>query len=202
MKLYYSPGACSLSVHIALCEAGLAFQTEQVDLKAKTLANGGDFRAVSPNGYVPVLELDGGERLSEASAVLQYVADQKPEAGLAPAAGTLPRYRLMEWLGFVATELHKSFSPLFAPNTPEDYKTIAKERLAQRMAYMNGILADRSYLLGEQFTVADAYLFVVCGWSKPMRIDMSPYPNLQAFQQRVAQRPAVQRALQEEGLLK
>ncbi|AMN47836.1 glutathione S-transferase [Steroidobacter denitrificans] len=201
MKLYYSRGACSLAAHIALYEAGLAFRAEPVDLKAKTLAGGADFRQVNPLGYVPVLELDGGERLTEVGVVLQYIADQKPETSLAPPAGTMPRYRLMQWLAFISSELHKTFSPLFAPHTPEDYKPVIRERLAQRLAYMNQQLAASSFLMGEQFTVADAYLFVVLNWAGVMNLDLTPYAHLQSFQKRVGARPGVQRALQAEGLL-
>jgi len=202
MKLYYSRGACSLAPHIALYEAGLSFQAESVDLKAKTLANGADFRQVNPLGYVPVLELDGGERFTEVGVVLQYIADQKPDSALAPAAGTIQRYRLMQWLAFISSELHKTFSPLFAPNTPEDYKPVVRERLAQRLAYMNEQLANRNFLMGEQFTVADAYLFVVLNWAGAMNVDMTPHSHLQSFQKRVSARPGVQRALQAEGLIK
>jgi len=202
MKLYYSRGACSLAPHIALYEAGLNFQAEPVDLKAKTLANGADFRQVNPLGYVPVLELDGGERLTEVGVVLQYIADQKPDSALAPAAGTIQRYRLMQWLTFISSELHKTFSPLFAPNTPEDYKPVVRARLAQRLAYMNEQLAGRSFLMGEQFTVADAYLFVVLNWAGAMNVDLTPHSHLQSFQKRVGARPGVQRALQAEGLIK
>lgn len=202
MKLYYARGACSQAAHIALYESGLTFQSEAVDLSTKTLADGRDFRQISPNGYVPVLELDSGERMTEVAAVLQYIADQVPKTGLAPAAGTMQRYRLMEWLAFVSSELHKTFSPLFSPNTPEDYKSIVRERLTQRLGYVNGQLAGGGFLLGEQFTVADIYLFVVLSWSRMMNVDLAPYPNLQSFQQRVAARAGVQNALKAEGFLK
>ena len=202
MKLYYARGACSLSVHIALYEAGLTFEVERVDTKTRQLASGGDFTKINPNGFVPVLVLDSGEQLTEAVVVLQYVADLRPDAALAPPAGTMARYRLMEWLSFTSSELHKSFSPLFAPTTPEDYKPIVRQRLAQRLAYTNDKLAGRQFLLGDQYTVADMYLFVVVNWSRPMNIDLTPYANLQQFQQRVAERPAVQSAMGAEGLLK
>jgi glutathione S-transferase len=202
MKLYYGRGACSLSVHIALHEAGLKFDLERVDTKTKQLESGGDFTQINPNGFVPVLVLDDGELLTEASVVLQYVADLRPAAGLAPPTGTMPRYRMMEWLSFTSSELHKNFSPLFAPTTPEDYKPIVRQRLAQRLGYVNTKLAGRQYLLGEQFTVADAYLFVVVNWSKAMSIDLAPFANLQQFQERVGNRPAVQTAMRAEGLLK
>ena len=202
MKLYYGRGACSMSVHIALREADLKFDLEKVDTKTKQLESGGDFAKISPNGYVPVLALDNGEMLTEATVVLQYVADQRPAAGLAPPASTMPRYRMMEWLSFTSSELHKRFSPLFAPDTPEDYKTIVRQRLVQRLGYTNAKLEGRQYLLGDQYTVADCYLFVIVNWSKPMNIDLTQFPNLQQFQQRVAQRPAVQAAMRAEGLLK
>jgi glutathione S-transferase len=202
MKLYYARGACSLSVHIALHEAGLKFDLERVDTKTKQLESGGDFTKVNPNGFVPVLVLDDGEQLTEASVVLQYVADLRPAAGLAPPAGTMPRWRMMEWLSFTSSELHKNYSPLFAPTTPEDYKPIVRQRLAQRLGYVNTKLAGRQYLLGDQFTVADAYLFVVVNWSKAMSIDLAPFQDLQQFQERVKNRPAVQTAMRAEGLLK
>jgi glutathione S-transferase len=201
MKLYYSRGSCSLAVTIALHELGIAFDAERVDSKTKVMASGGDFRQVNPNGYTPVLVLDSGELLTEVGVVLQYLADLQPAAGLAPAHGTLARYRLMEWLSFISTELHKSYSPLFATSTPEEYKVIVKERLAQRLGYLGGRLSG-PYLLGEQFTVADAYLFVVLSWSKAVNVDLSAFSRLQQFQQRVAQRPAAQKALADHGLLK
>jgi glutathione S-transferase len=202
MKLYYGRGACSLSVHIALRELELKFDLVKVDTKTKRLENDDDFTKINPNGFVPVLVLDNGEQLTEATVVLQYVADLKPAAGLAPPAGTMPRYRMMEWLSFTSSELHKSFSPLFSPVTPEDYKPIVRERLVQRLGYTNGKLEGRQYLLGDQYTVADCYLFVVVNWSKPMNIDLTPFPNLEKYQARIAQRPAVQAAMRAEGLLK
>src|SRR5262245_36784073 len=202
MKLYYARGACSLSVHIALREADLKFDLERVDTKTKQLEGGGDFLKFNANGFVPVLVLDDGEQLTEAKVLLEYIADQKPSAGLAPPHGTLPRYRLMEWLSFISSELHKSYSPLFSPATPEDYKPIVLQRLAQRLGYVNSKLEGRQYLLGDQFTVADCYLFVVVNWSKAMNIDLTPFPALQQFQERVRNRPAVQAAMRAEGLLK
>jgi len=202
MKLYYSRGACSLAPHIALYETGLPFTVARTDTKTKLLEDGSDFRAISPNGYVPVLELDSGERLTEAGVVLQYIADQKPAAGLIPAFGTLQRYRVMEWLTFISSEVHKGYSPLFKPTTPEDYKPVVKAQLAQRLGYVNEQLAGKQFLLGDQFTVADAYLFVVVNWSRAVDVDLSPFPNLQQFQERVAKRPATQSALKAEGLVK
>lgn len=202
MKLYYSRGACSLSVHIALYETGIPFETERVDSKTKVMESGRDFRTINPNGYVPVLQLDSGELLTEAPAILQYVADQEPELGLAPAFGTMERYQLMEWLNFISSELHKNFSPLFAPATPDEYKVIAKQRLAQRYAYVEQKLAGKQFLLGSQFTVADAYLFVVTNWSRAVNVDVTPYANVQQFQERIAKRPAAQSAMKAEGLIK
>jgi glutathione S-transferase len=201
MKLYYSPGACSLSPHIVAREAGLPLQLQKVNTKDKSMEGGGDFWKVNPRGYVPVLELDNGERLTEGPAIVQYLADQKPESGLAPKNGTLERYRLQEWLNFLTSEVHKQFSPLFRPNTPEEYKKIAKENLANRFKWLDEQLAGKDYLSGKQFTVADAYAFVLLGWTKPTQIDLSQWPNLQAFHKRVAARPKVKEAMQVEGLI-
>jgi len=201
MKLYYSPGACSLSPHIVAREAGIPIQLQKVNTKDKSMEGGGDFWQVNPRGYVPVLELDNGERLAEGPAIVQYLADQKPEAGLAPKAGTLERYRLQEWLNFITAELHKQFSPLFKPNTPEDYKPIAKQNIATRFDWLDKQLAGKDYLTGKQFTVADAYLFVMLNWTKPTQIDLAKWPNLVAFQKRVAARPKVKEAMQAEGLI-
>jgi glutathione S-transferase len=202
MKLYYSRGACSLAPHIVAHEAGLQIELDKVDTKTKTTQNGGDLKQVSPNGYVPVLQLDDGEYLTEAAVVVQYLADLRPQSGLAPAQGTMARYRLMEWLGFISTELHKGYSPLFQPTTPEEYKTIVKQKLALRLAYVESRLAGRQFLMGDAFSVADAYLFVIVNWSRATQVDLTAFPNLQAFQQRVAHRPAVQAAMKAEGLVK
>jgi len=202
MKLYYSPGACSLSPHIALREAGLAFEPVLASTKSHKLQDGTDYYGINPLGYVPMLELDDGTRLREGPAIVQYIADQAPNKNLAPAAGTLPRYRLQEWLTFIGTEVHKQFSPLFKPNTPEDYKPVAKENLASRFDWLDQQLAGKDYLMGKQFTVADAYLFVLLGWTRPTQIDLARWPNLAAFHKRVGARPKVQEALQAEGLLK
>jgi len=202
MKLYYSRGACSLAPHIALHEAGIAFELVKVDPKTKTTPDGADFNLVNPNGYVPVLQLDNGEYLAEAAVILQYIADLKPESGLAPAAGTLPRYRLMEWLNFISSELHKGYSPLFHPEVSEEYKAGARQKVGQRLGYVEQKLAGKQYLMGDTFTVADAYLFVIVNWSRGTRVDLTALPNLQAFQQRVAHRPAVQAAMKAEGLVK
>ena len=201
MKLYYSPGACSLSPHIVARELGLPITLQKVNTKDKSMEGGGDFWKVNARGYVPVLELDNGERLTEGPAIVQYLADRKPDAGLAPKAGTIERYRLQEWLNFLTSEVHKQFSPLFRPNTPEDYKPIAKQNLASRFDWIEQQLAGKDYLTGKQFTVADAYLFVLLNWTKPTQIDLSKWPNLQAFQKRVAARPKVKEAMQFEGLI-
>ena len=202
MKLYYSPGACSLSAHIALHEAGLACTPMLVSTKSHQLQDGTDFYSINPLGYVPVLELDNGERLREGPAIVQYIADQVPDKQLAPANGTLARYRLQEWLNFIGTELHKGFSPLFNPATPEEYKPVVRERLLQRLQWVDSQLAGKQYLMGDQFTVADGYLFTVTNWTQPTNLDISGLANLAAYRERVGARPAVQAAMKAEGLLK
>ena len=202
MKLYFSPGACSLSPHIVLREAGLAFDIERVDLKTKTTAGGTDFRGINPKGYVPALQLDDGSVLTEGPAIVQYVADQAPQAQLAPPLGSLARYHLMETLNFISTELHKGFSPLFDPTAPDALKAAARSRLATRIAMVEQMLGESDYLSGAQFTVADAYAFVVLGWSRHVNVDLSAYPRVQAFLARIAQRPAVHEAMLAEGLIK
>jgi len=202
MKLYYAPGACSLSPHIVLRELGLPVELKKVNTKDKTFDGGGDYRKVNARGYVPALELDNGQVLTEGPAIVQYLADQKPESGLAPKAGSLERYRLMEWLNFLTSEVHKQFSPLFKPNTPEDYKPIARENIATRFDWIEQQLAGKDYLTGKTFSVADAYLFVLLGWTKFTGIDLARWPNIQAFHARVGARPKVQEALRAEGLLK
>ncbi len=194
MKLYFAPGACSLASHITLYELGARFEAIKVDLKAKKTANGEDFNAVNPKGYVPALTLDDGSILTEGTAILQYLADQKSAVNLAPANGTLARYRLQEWLGFINSEVHKSFSPLFAANTPEVTRQLAKEKLAQRFDFIEGALGKKPFLLGEQFTVADAYLYTIVGWSKHVGIDLAKWPALTAYQARIGERPSVQAA--------
>ena len=201
MKLFYAPGACSLSPHIVSRELGLPIELKKVNTKDKTMEGGGDYWKVNGRGYVPALELDNGQILTEGPAIVQYLADQKPEAGLAPKAGTLERYRLQEWLNFITAELHKQFSPLFKPNTPEDHKPIAKQNIATRFDWLDKQLAGKDYLTGKQFTVADAYLFVMLNWTKPTQIDLAKWPNLVAFQKRVAARPKVKEAMQAEGLI-
>jgi glutathione S-transferase len=202
MKLYYSPGACSLSPHIALHEAGLAFTPVLASTKSHKLQDGTDYYTINPLGYVPVLELDDGTRLREGPAIVQYIADQAPLKMLAPQNGSLQRYRLQEWLTFIGTEIHKGFSPLFDPATPEEYKTMARAKLQQRLQWVDGQLAGKQYLMGEQFTVADGYLFTVSNWTKPTNVDISGLANLAAYRERVGARPAVQAAMKAEGLLK
>jgi glutathione S-transferase len=202
MKLYYSPGACSLSPHIALREAGLAFEPVLASTKSHKLQDGTDYYGINPLGYVPLLELDDGTRLREGPAIVQYVADQAPQKNLAPANGTLPRYRLQEWLTFIGTEIHKTFSPLFNPALADDAKQVFRDKLVQRFTWVNGELAGKDYLMGDHFTVADGYLYVVTRWTEPMKIDISGLTNLTAHHKRVTARPAVQEALKAEGLLK
>ena len=201
-KLYYSPGACSLSPHIALRESGLPFQLVMASTKTHKLADGTDYYGINPKGYVPLLELADGQRLSEGPAIVQYIADQVPGKGLAPAAGTMERYRLMEWLNFITSELHKGFSPLFNPATPEEFKTMARAKLTDRLKWVDTQLEGKTYLMGDTFTVADGYLFTVAGWGKHVGVDIKPLAQLSAYMARVAERPAVQEALRAEGLLK
>lgn len=201
MKLFLKPGACSLSPHIVLEEAGLRYETEVVDLKTKVTASGANYAALNPKGYVPALLLDSGELLTEGPAIVQYLADQVPEKKLAPANGTLARYQLQSWLTFIGTEIHKNFSPFFNPAATPEMKELARANLQRRLAYTNDQLAGKSYLLGEDFSVADAYLFVVVNWSGFIELDLSGWPNLTAFLARVAARPAVQAAMKAEGLV-
>jgi glutathione S-transferase len=200
MKLYYSPGSSSLSPHIALREAGLAFEAVLASTKTHKLADGTDYYGINPLGYVPLLELDDGTQLREGPAILQYIADQAPLKNLAPPNGTLPRYRLQEWLTFIGMELHRSFSPLFNAAMPEDGKQIFRDRLSRRYEWLDGQLSDREYLMPDHFTVADAYLFTVTRWAKAMDIDISRRAHVLAHHERVAARPAVQEALKAEGL--
>jgi len=202
MKLYYSPGACSLSPHIALHEAGIAFEPVLASTKSHKLQDGTDYYGINPLGYVPMLELDDGTRLREGPAIVQYIADLAPAKNLAPAAGTLQRYRLQEWLTFIGTEIHKGYSPLFNPAMPEEAKTLFRDKLKSRYEWLDGQLADKPYLMGEQFSVADGYLFTVTNWSQPTGIDIAGLSKLQAWRARVGARPAVQAAMKAEGLLK
>ncbi len=202
MKLYYTPGACSMSPHIVLCESGLPFELVPANLKTHQLADGSDFYAVSPKGYVPLLELDNGERLSEGPAIVQYIADQVPAKQLVPANGTMARYHLQEWLNFTTSELHKGFSVLFNPVMPEEAKALARTRLMLRFTWVNGQLEGKQYLMGDTFSVADAYLFTVGNWAGHVALDITGLPHLAAFMARVAARPAVQSAMKAEGLIK
>jgi glutathione S-transferase len=198
MKLYYTPGACSQAPHIALRELGLTFDTIKVDLAKHTLPDGSDYRAVNPKGYVPLLELDDGTRLTEANVLLQYIADQRP-GSLAPKFGTLERWKLMEWLAFIATEVHKGFGPLWNPQTPAEVRERTVQALGNRFTLISQTFAKQPFLTGE-YTIADIYLFVVSNWAHYHKVDLKPWPALTAFQARVAERPAVQATLKAEGL--
>ena len=202
MKLYFSPGACSLSPHIALEEAGLAYEAIAAPTKTHKLADGTDYYTINPLGYVPLLVLDDGRQLREGPAIVQYIADQVPAKKLVPAAGTMERYRAMEWLNFIGTELHKGFSPMFNPAMPEEAKALAKAKVSDRLNWVDSQLEGRQYLMGDQFSVPDAYLFTVANWTKFVGIDISGLKNLGAFMARMAARPAVQAAMKAEGLLK
>lgn len=202
MKLYYAPAASSLAPHIALLEAGLKFHLSKVDLKSKQLSDGTDFKSIHAMGYVPALQLKNGEVLTECPAILQYIADQSPSSNLAPANGSFARYKLQSLLNFIATELHKNFSPLFDPSASEAHKQSAVTKLQQRLSAVDQMLVKATYLTGEQFSLADIYLFNVCLWARLVKFDLTPYPSLQTYLEQIAQRPAVKQALQEEGLLR
>jgi glutathione S-transferase len=202
MKLYYSKGACSLSPHIVLLEAGLPFTLEKVDFATKKTDAGADYLAVNSKGAVPAIKLDDGKVLTEGPAIVQYLADLKPDTHLAPRAGTFERYELMEILNYITSEVHKGFSPLFNPKISADWKASVLANLHKKFDWLSGFLAGKTYLMGETFTVADAYLFTVLGWTAHVGIDLSQWPVLAAYHSRVAQRPKVQQALKEEGLLK
>jgi len=202
MKLYYFPSACSLASNIALREAGLKFQLVKVNRHTKKAEDGLDFNEVNPKGYVPALTLDSGEVLTENVAVLQYIADRNPGAKLAPAAGTMERYRLIEWLAFISSEIHKGFTPLFRAEVPEDAKQLFRANLAARFDYLQRALGDKNFLMGEQFTIADAYLFTVLSWGSYVNIDLGKWPQLKRYVERVGARPQVIEALKSEGLVK
>ena len=202
MKLYYSPGACSLSPHIALREAELPFELVKVDLQAKQTASGGDFMAVNGKGYVPVLELADGKNLTEGPAIVQYIADQRPEAGLAPRPGTLERYRLQEWLNFITSELHKTFAPLFNPNISADWRQGLEAHLARRFDWLGQQLAGKNFLLGERFSVADGYMFTVVNWAQFVNIDLKKWPIIAQYRASIGERPKVREAMKAEGLIK
>ncbi len=202
MKLYYAPGACSLAVNIALHEAGIAFGLERVDNKTKVTKSGENFWDVNPKGVVPVLILDSGETLTEVVALLQYVSDQKPGAGLMPKAGTMDYYRALEWLSFIGTELHKQFTPLFKDGTPGDYRMIAKQNVMNAFKHIDEHLAGRQWLAGDRYSIADIYLFVVSNWGRFQEIDVAQWPNLNDLRTRIRARPKVEEAMKAEGLIK
>ena len=202
MKLYYSPGACSLSPHIALLEAGLPYDLVKVDVRAKKLENGDDFLNVNPKGQVPALGLDSGEIVTEGPVIVQMIADKAPGKNLAPARDSAERYKLLEWLNFITTELHKTFSPLFNPAIPDEVKNVFRERLMGKFRYLDAQLAGRDYLMGKQFSVADGYLYTMLRWADGHKFDLTGLKNLMAFKERVHARPKVQEALTKEGLMK
>jgi glutathione S-transferase len=202
MKLYFSPGACSLASHIALHEAGVAFEAVKVEGRGQKTAGGEDYSNITAKGYVPALKLDDGSVLTEGTAILPYVGDLKPASGLAPAAGTMARYRLHEWLGYINSEVHKNFSPFFTPGTTDEQKAAAKTNLSRRLGFIENDLGTRSFLLGDSFTVADAYLFTVLGWLRYVGMGLDQWPQLKAYHGRIAGRPAVQAAMKAEGLIK
>ena len=201
MKLYYYPGACSIAPHIVAREAGIALDLEKVDLGSKRTATGEDYLAVNPKGYVPALRLDDGSVLTEVSAIIQYLADQAPASGLIPAAGTMERYRILEWIGYVSTEIHKGFGPLWNAKLAPEARAAAVAALAHRLDLVEKVLARQPFLTGERFTVVDAYLFAVASWAPWVKLDMAPWPKLRDFVARVAARPKVQEALVAEGLV-
>jgi glutathione S-transferase len=201
MKLYFAPGACSLSPHIVLEEAGIAAETEQVNNQEKKTKSGTDYWSINPKGQVPVLEFDNGDRLTEGPVIVQWIADQNPSAGLIPAAGKPERYRVLEWLNFITSELHKVYGPLFRPTTPDAFKDISKENLGKRFDWLDKQLAGKQYLMGDAFTVADAYLFTILRWSERVKLDLSKWTNITAYMKRVQARPKVQEAMKAEGLI-
>jgi glutathione S-transferase len=200
LKLFLKPGACSLSPHIVLEESGLPYETEAVDLKTKITASGANFLDINPKGYVPALLLQDGTVLTEGPAIVQYIADQAPDRKLAPANGTVARYQVQGWLTFIGTELHKSMSAFFNPAASDEWRATVKIMLERRLGYLNTQLAGKAYLMGDAFSVADAYLFTVLSWAPVAKLDLSQWPEIVAFQARMAARPAVQEALAAEGL--
>jgi glutathione S-transferase len=202
MKLYYSPGACSLSPHIALLEAGLPYDLVKVDLRAKKLENGDDFLKINPKGQVPALALDSGELVTEGPVIVQMIADKAKDKNLAPARDSTERYKLLEWLNFITTELHKNFGPMFSPVLADDAKAFFKDRVMGKFKYVDSQLGGGEYLMGKHFTVADGYLFTMLSWADRMKFDLSGLPNLLAYKARVGARPMVQEALTKEGLMK
>jgi glutathione S-transferase len=202
MKLYFTPGACSMAPHILLRETGQKFDLEQVDLASKKTKSGADYKKVNGKGYVPALQLDNGEVITEAPIILQYIADQKPEAGLIPKAGTMERYRTQEWLNFVTSELHKGFGALFNPAVPDAYRTIALEKVGTRLDFLESKLQGKQYLQGDKFTAPDAYLFTILSWAPHLKVSLDKWPGIQTYLGRVAARPQVQATLKAEGLTK
>ena len=202
MKLYFTPGACSMAPHIALREAGLAYELQKVDLSKHQTDAGEDYYKINPKGYVPALRLDNGELLTEVAAILQYVADQKPASGLSPSAGTMEHYRLVEWLNFIASEIHKQFGPMFNPKITPEWRQNQLNALSRRFDYLSERLAGNQYLFGGKFTIADAYLFTVLNWTGFLDIDLGKWPKLKDYMARIAARPAVKEAMMEEGLIK
>jgi glutathione S-transferase len=200
MKLYFAPGACSLAPHIATSELGIPLDFEEVDIREKKTKGGKDYWSINSKGQVPVLELDNGERLTEVPVILQYLSEQRPAAGLSPAAGTIERYRMLEWLNFVTSEMHKTYGPMFRPTTPDEFKKLSREVIGRRLEWLDKQLAGKHYLMGDKFTLADMYMFVVLRWSPIVGIDLSRYPNVKAYADRVAARPKVGEALKAEGL--
>lgn len=201
MKLYYAPGTCALASHIALEETGQPFEIDKLNVPTKTTTSGEDFMQINPKGYVPAIQLDDGSILTEGAVILQYIADQNPSIGLAPILGTMERYHLQEWLNFIGSEVYKTYSPLFNKAVAEDYKIIARNLLAKRLGYVETQLANKPYLMGDTFTIADAYLFTVLRWSERVSFDLNPFPNIQGYLIRVASRPSVQAAMKAEGLI-
>lgn len=202
MKLYFYPGACSMAPHIVLREAGYRFDLDKVDLAKKQTASGENYSQVNPKGYVPALRLDDGQVLTEAAVILQYLADHKPESGLAPKAGTLERYRLMEWLNFIAAEIHKTLGALFNPRITPEWKDDRIALFGRRCDFVARALDGKPYLMGDKFGVADAYLFTILGWANLFKLDMGKWPALQSYAERIAARPAVREAMKAEGLIK
>ncbi len=202
MKLYFAPGACSFAVHIVLQELGLPYELVKTDVYTKKLSDGGNFLAVSPNGFVPVLELDDGKRIFEVQAIAQYLADLKPEINLAPKNGTFPRYQMQEWLNFASAEIHRNMAPLFFPQVPEDYKKIARQNAIKRYEFANAALEGKTYLVGEQFSCADALLYVTITWCQYLGINMDAWKNLTAYVERISARPSVKAAREAEAAAK
>ncbi len=200
MKLFYKPGACSLAPHIILRETGKAFTLEAVDLMTKRLGDGSDYLAINPKGQVPALQLDDGTLITEAVVIMQYLADSVPQKNLLAASGEMSRYKTLEWLNYIATELHKGFTPLFRPDTPDEYKPTVRGLLEKKLSFVNGELASREFIAGDHFTIADAYLYNVLRWARAIKLEMGSLSNIDAFMARVAARESVIATLAAEGL--